>query len=88
MLDRVKKRQDLSEIPRRQRRKKPKPLKSYEKASTTRNEAISQAYASGGLTLAEIGAYFGLHYSTVSGILKNHKSRSEPILAKNHKSKI
>ena len=33
------------------------------------------AYAGGRYTLKEIGDYFGLHYTTVSGIVKNHNQR-------------
>ncbi len=44
-----------------------------------RNEAIISAYAGGGYSLKEIGDYFDLHYSTVSGIIKNHKSKTCPL---------
>jgi hypothetical protein len=37
-----------------------------------------QAYQSGGYTLKEIGQYYQLHYSTVSGIIRNHKSKPCP----------
>lgn len=66
----------LSEIPSSQRRGKPKRIKDYEKESSTRNEAIKSAYLSGGYTLKEVGDYFGLHYTTVSGIVKSHKSKT------------
>lgn len=67
---------DLSEIPSSQRRGLPKPLSEYEALSQDRNSAIAMAYKSGGYTLKELGAYFGLHYSTVSGLIKNHKSKT------------
>ena len=67
---------ELSEIPRSQRRPKPESLKVYDQRSAVRNEAIVAAYASGGYSLKEVGDYFGLHYSTVSGIVKNHKSKT------------
>ena len=38
--------------------------------------SITNAYRSGGYTLKEIGNHFGLHYSTVSGIIKNQKSKT------------
>lgn len=64
---------ELSEIPRSQRRPLPKTLHDYAIASQDRNSAITHAYRSGGYTLKEIGGYFGLHYSTVSGIIKHHE---------------
>ncbi len=64
---------DLSEIPSSQRRPVPKPIGYYDNAHKHRNDAIVAAYGSGGYTLKEVGDYFGLHYSTVSGIIKNHK---------------
>ena len=67
---------DLSEVPMAQRRLPPKPLSEYEASNIGRNTAIVAAYQSGGYTLKEIGDYFGLHYSTVSGILKDHKSKT------------
>jgi len=66
----------LSEVPSSQRRPRPKTLKQYVATSPDRNSAICAAYRSGGYTLKEIGDYFGLHYSTVSGIIKNQKSKA------------
>jgi len=67
---------ELSEVPASQRRPIAKALDDYERSSQDRNTAISNAYRSGGYTLKEIGDYFGLHYSTVSGIIKSHKSKN------------
>lgn len=64
-------RKNLSEIPKIQKRAVPKSLEEYEKKSSGRNEAIVVAYRSGGYTLAEIGEYHSLHYSTVSRIIHN-----------------
>ena len=64
------------EIPVSQRRPIPKSLDEYEQAHTTRNQAIIEAYLSGGYTLKQIGDHFGLHYSTVSGIARDHKSKT------------
>ena len=61
--------QDLSEVPMAQRRKIPKPLAHYARKYPDRDEAIEQAYASGGYGMKEIGAHFGLHYSRVSRII-------------------
>lgn len=73
MQSRIKGDKELSEIPSSQRRPVPKALAYYAENSTTRNDAIVMAYVSGGYSLKEIGGYFKLHYSTVSGIVKNHK---------------
>ena len=67
---------DLSEVPLAQRRPPPKPLSVYEATGQDRITAIVNAYQSGGYTLKVIGEYFGLHYSTVSGIIKYHKSKT------------
>jgi hypothetical protein len=67
---------ELSEVPSSQRRPVPKTLVCYEASTRDRNSAISEAYRSGGYTLRDIGDHFGLHYSTVSGIIKNHKSKT------------
>jgi hypothetical protein len=64
---------ELSETPSSQRRPMPKALSYYEAKMNNRNEAIVGAYRGGGYSLKEVGDYFGLHYSTVSGIVKNHK---------------
>ena len=68
--------QDLSEVPLSQRRKTPKELDYYEQKNVDRNSAICDAYQCGGYTLKEIGNHFGLHYSTVSGIIKHHKPKT------------
>jgi putative transposase len=67
---------ELSEVPASQRRPLPKKLDYYKKHNNDRNSAICDAYSSGGYTLKEIGDYYGLHYSTVSGIIKNTKSKT------------
>jgi transposase len=45
-----------------------KPLELYSSIYDKR-EAIKKAYATGGYTLKQIAAHFGLHYSTVSRIV-------------------
>lgn len=60
---------DLSEIPKSQRRAKPKSLRYYDRQADSRNAAIVAAYASGGYSMKEIGEYYGLHYSRISRIL-------------------
>jgi REP element-mobilizing transposase RayT len=61
----------LSEVPRIQRRAKPKTLDEYSAEAPDRNQAMYDAYRGGGYTLSEIGDYFGLHYSTVSLAVKS-----------------
>ena len=61
---------ELSEIPSSQRRPIPKLLSEYDGSNDDRNVAINLAYQSGGYTQKQIGDYFGLHYSSVSGIIK------------------
>ena len=72
MLNRVEKDKRLSEIPRGQRRLKTKSIADHIHESDDRNMAIVSAYRSGNFTLAEIGECFGLHYSTVGGIVRNY----------------
>lgn len=62
---------DLSEVPLGQKRTVAKPLSFFEKTLPTRNEAIIQAYASGGYKMSEIADYFGLHYSSISKIIRD-----------------
>ena len=59
------------EIPQAQRRGRPKQLAAYEKDhAPDRNAAIAAAYASGGYTMGRLAQYFGLHYTSVSRIIK------------------
>ena len=62
--------QQLSEIPKAQRRKEPKPLDYYSEKFKERNQSIIMAYQSGGYSMKEVGDYFGIHYSSVSKIIK------------------
>lgn len=62
--------QDLSEIPRSQWKRSAQPLEYFAARHGDRNEAIVAAYNSGGFSLKEIGNHFGLHYSSVSKIVK------------------
>ena len=67
---------DLSEIPSPQARPRPKRIHEYLVLEKDRNRAIAQAYQSGGYTLKEIADYFNLHYSTISIIARNSKSKT------------
>lgn len=62
----------LDEIPRAQRRMLTQSLADFEH-SYERNEAIARAYLSGQHTMATIAEHFGVHYSTVSRLVKNHE---------------
>ena len=46
-----------------------KPLGYYTKKHPDRDDAIRQAYATGGYGMKEMGEHFGLHYSRVSRII-------------------
>jgi len=61
---------DLSEVPSSQRRLLPKRLDEYKAMASTRNQAIKLAYQSGGYSMKEIADYFGLHYTSVSRIVR------------------
>ena len=63
----------IKEIPKRQRKLHRPVLKQLLSAQTTRearNRAMAKAYLGHGYTLSEIGREIGLHYATVSRIIK------------------
>jgi len=62
--------QELSEIPKAQRRIVPKPLDYYSSKFKERNQGVIMAYRGGGYTMKEVGGHFGIHYSSVSKIIK------------------
>ena len=68
------------EVPRQQRRVWT--LAEYRLRARDRNDAIRQAYASGTFSLREIGVYFGLHYSSVSHIVRGDVRRPKPELTR------
>ncbi len=61
----------LSEIPGTQRRPIAPPLADIHSSSPDRNTAIRAAHASGAYSMKEIGLHFGLHYSSVSRIVRD-----------------
>jgi putative transposase len=63
------------EVPRRQRAVKS--LEAYAREAPDRDAAIAAAWASGVYTQPEIGAHFGLHYSSVSRIARAANARSK-----------
>jgi putative transposase len=50
-------------------------IEEYERMSGSRDEAIYRSYNSGMYSMKEIGKYFGLHYSRISRIIKQHYER-------------
>ncbi len=61
---------DKTFIDKVQRRAVAKSLSTYEKQPKSRNEAIVNAYASGGYSYQEIGDYFSMHLTRVGKILR------------------
>jgi REP element-mobilizing transposase RayT len=70
--------EDLSEIPRAQRHGAAEPLSYYEARYREPRRAMAEAFASGAYTLKAIGAYFGVHYSTVSRAVRDHEAKGRP----------
>jgi len=65
---------DLSEIPSNQKRKLAKPVGDYLDQAESRNEGIYRAYQSGGYSMKAIADAIGLHYSSVSKVIKSHEN--------------
>lgn len=76
LLNDIDQEKDLSEIPKSQRKEKPKKLAWYEKQAETRDEGIKLSYDSGGYSMKEIGEYYKLHYSRISRIIKTAKGKT------------
>ncbi len=68
----IEKKPALDEIPRAQRRGLSQPLADFEQRYD-RNEAMARAYQSGQHTMAAIARHFGVHYSTVSRMVRAHE---------------
>ena len=67
---------ELTEIPKAQRRSIGQPLSFYVENYSSAKEGMRKAYATGDYTMQQIAKVFGVHYSTVSravkrGLLKN-----------------
>ena len=60
----------LGDVPALHKRPVAKPLADYERKFKARDDAIVAAFRGGGHTQKAIADYFGLHYSSVSKILK------------------
>lgn len=80
MAPQLKATETVLEIPKRQRRLHRPTLKRLfagVDSKASRNQAMAQAYLEHGYTLAEIGREIGLHYATISRIIKaSEKMRS------------
>ena len=73
----VDKKPSLTEIPRAQRRASKRALADFAGAHA-RNQAIALAYLSGQHTMAEIAEHFGLHYTSVSRLVKAYEAGQKP----------
>lgn len=73
MQAQIEKRPALDEIPRVQRRALTQALAEFERRYP-RNEAMARAYLSGQHTMLAIAEHFGVHYSTVSRMVKGYES--------------
>jgi DNA-directed RNA polymerase specialized sigma24 family protein len=65
------------QIPKEQRRRPPPSLEQLSKEGKSRDAAIIAAYGTGGYGYAEIGAFFGLHFTTVGRIVRRMKERRQ-----------
>jgi putative transposase len=75
MQTELEKKPNLTEIPRVQRRALAHDLGEYAEAHE-RDEAIAMAYLSGHHTMAAIAEHFGVHYTTVSRLVRRFEERS------------
>lgn len=60
---------NINDVPKLQTLPVAKPLSKYEKLFPERNDAIREAFNSGGYTMTAIGDYFNLHYTSISRIV-------------------
>ncbi|MCX7193048.1 MAG: transposase [Proteobacteria bacterium] len=64
--------ESIAEVPQDQRRA-PETLQQYAERNADPKCAMADAYLTGGYTLAEIARYFGVHYTTVSRVVRTHE---------------
>ena len=67
----------LREVSKAQKRASALGLDEYRQTSTSRNEAMAKAYASGAYTMREIADFFGVHYMTVSRAIRRQRNLYE-----------
>ena len=72
----VDKKPSLTEIPRAQRRALARALTDFA-GGHERNEAIALAYLSGQHTMAAIAEHFGIHYTSVSRLVKTYETNKK-----------
>ena len=66
---------DDVQIPKPQRQGLPPSLEEIRREAASRDAAILTAYASGAYSYAEIGDFFGLHFTTVGAIVRKARQR-------------
>lgn len=66
--------QSFDGVAKKQKRAPAKALDYYKSRYRLRDEAMARAYLSGHYTLAEVGAFFGLSYATVSRAVKAYEA--------------
>jgi putative transposase len=75
-LKRIGAQEDVN-IPRAQRRPPPPSLEEIERKHGQRNAAMVAAYATGGYSYQQIGAYFGVHFTTVAKVVRQAKQGNQ-----------
>lgn len=61
------------QIPKIQKRAMPRSLADYEHHALSRDQAIVDAYSSGGYSYQELGDYFGLHFTRIGKIIRESR---------------
>lgn len=67
--------EELREVSKVQRRAVALSLDQYQQSYPSRNEAMARAYRSGAYTMSDIGAHFGVHYMTVSRVVRQFEGK-------------
>lgn len=71
--EKINEKAELDDIPALQKRALSIPISDYQDKYKDDNIAIKEAYLSGGYTMKNIGEHFGMHYTTVSRIIKKYE---------------
>ena len=71
--EKINEKAELDDIPALQKRALSIPISDYQDKYKDDNIAIKEAYLSGGYTMKNIGEHFGMHYTTVSRIIKRYE---------------
>ncbi|MFZ6758612.1 hypothetical protein ACO0K9_15520 [Undibacterium sp. Ji50W] len=69
--------EDLRDVSIAHRRAISLPFHAYQENFTDRNEVMAQAYRSGAYSMAEIAAFFSVHYLTVSRAVRAFEAKCE-----------